>query len=137
MLDETGGILSDITVTRVSDEEYLLGANNHRDLIHLQNHVRDDEHVSVTDISAGTCCIGLWGPHARDVLSQLSDDDISHEGFGYFKAKQLYVAAVPVLALRVSYVGELGWELYTKIGRASCRGRVETADVDGSAMERQ
>jgi len=113
MLDETGGILSDITVTRVSDEEYLLGANNHRDLIHLQNHVRDDEHVSVTDISAGTCCIGLWGPHARDVLSQLSDDDISHEGFGYFKAKQLYVAAVPVLALRVSYVGELGWELYT------------------------
>src|SRR5699024_5440001 len=59
------------------------------------------------------CCIGLWGPHARDVLGSLTQDDISHEGFGYFKAKQLYVAAVPVLALRVSYVGELGWELYT------------------------
>ncbi len=113
MLDATGGILSDITVTRVTEDEYMIGANNHRDLMHLRNHVRDDEHVSITDISAGTCCIGLWGPHARDVLGKLTDDDISHEGFGYFKAKQLYVAAVPVLALRVSYVGELGWELYT------------------------
>lgn len=113
MLDEKGGILSDITVTRVADEEYLIGANSHRDLIHLKNHVRGDEHVTITDISPGTCCIGLWGPHARDVLGQLTDDDISNEGFGYFKAQHLYVAAVPVLALRVSYVGELGWELYT------------------------
>ena len=113
MLDAAGGILSDVTVTRVSDDEFLIGANSHRDLIHLNNHVRDGEQVSITDISPGTCCIGLWGPHARDVLSQLTDDDISHEGFGYFKAKQLYIAAVPALALRVSYVGELGWELYT------------------------
>lgn len=113
MLDEHGGILSDITVTRVTADEYFLGVNNHRDLVHLRNHVRDGEQVSLTDISAGTCCIGLWGPHARDVLGQLTDDDISHEGFGYFTAQQIYVAAVPVLALRVSYVGELGWELYT------------------------
>lgn len=112
MLDDHGGILSDITVTRVSDEQYLIGANNHRDLIHIKNQVHETEHVFISDISPGTCCIGLWGPHARDVLSQLTDDDISNEGFGYFKAKRLYVAAVPVLALRVSYVGELGWELY-------------------------
>ena len=113
MLDANGGMLSDITVTRISEEEFLIGANGHRDLIHLRNHVREGEQVSVTDISPGTCCIGLWGPHARDVLGQLTNDDISHEGFGYFKAKQLYIAAVPVTALRVSYVGELGWELYT------------------------
>lgn len=113
MLDDRGGILSDITVTRVSKDEYFLGVNSHRDLVHLRNNVQEDEHVTITDISAGTCCIGLWGPHARDVLSHLTDDDISHEGFGYFSAKRLYVAAVPVLALRVSYVGELGWELYT------------------------
>src|SRR5690625_7920073 len=56
MLDETGGILSAITVTRVSDEEYLLGANNHRDLTHFQNNVRDDAHVSATASSACTCC---------------------------------------------------------------------------------
>ncbi|WP_029629564.1 GcvT family protein [Yaniella halotolerans] len=113
MLDATGGILSDITVTRISEEAFLIGANGHRDLIHLADHVRDGQQVSITDISPGTCCIGLWGPNARDVLGQLTDDDISHEGFGYFKAKQLYIAAVPVMALRVSYVGELGWELYT------------------------
>ncbi len=113
MLDDTGGILSDITVTRVTETEYMIGANNHRDLMHLKNNVHEGEHVTITDISPGTCCIGLWGPHARDVLSKLTDDDISHEGFGYFKARQIYVAAVPVLALRVSYVGELGWELYT------------------------
>ncbi|WP_343958282.1 GcvT family protein [Yaniella flava] len=113
MLDAAGGIFSDITVTRVSEDEYLIGANSHRDLIHLKNHVRKDEHVSISDISPGTCCIGLWGPHARELLGQLTDEDISHEGFGYFKAKHLYIAAVPVLALRVSYVGELGWELYT------------------------
>lgn len=81
--------------------------------MHLKNNVRDGEFVTITDISPGTCCIGLWGPYARDVLSKLSDDDISNDGFGYFKAQQIYVAAVPVLALRVSYVGELGWELYT------------------------
>jgi glycine cleavage system aminomethyltransferase T/glycine/D-amino acid oxidase-like deaminating enzyme len=113
MLDDRGGILSDITVTRIASDEYFLGVNGHRDLVHLRNQIRTGEQVVVTDVSAGTCCIGLWGPHARDVLSQLTDDDISNEGFGYFHAKQLYVSAVPVLALRVSYVGELGWELYT------------------------
>lgn len=114
MLDEhTGGILSDITVTRVHETQYLIGANSHRDLVHLRRHVREDERVTITDISPGTCCIGLWGPAARDVLSQLTADDVSHEGFGYFTAKELYIAAIPVLALRVSYVGELGWELYT------------------------
>lgn len=113
MLDERGGILSDITVTRVAEDEYFLGVNSHRDLVHLRNHVRDGEQVTITDISAGTCCIGLWGPYAREVLAQLTDDDISDEGFGYFTARHIYVAAVPVLALRVSYVGELGWELYT------------------------
>src|SRR5699024_11477071 len=104
MLDANGGMLSDITGTRISEEEFLIGANGHRDLIHLRNHVREGEQVSVTDISPGTCCIGLWGPHARDVLGQLTNDDISHEGLGYFKAKQHYLEAGPVTALRDSSV---------------------------------
>jgi len=119
MLEENGGILSDITVTRVADTEYFIGANSHRDLVHLHNNIRSAEDVTVTDISPGTCCIGLWGPQAREVLAQLTDDDISHESLGYFKAKHLHVAAVPVLALRVSYVGELGWELYTTADHGS------------------
>jgi glycine cleavage system aminomethyltransferase T len=67
----------------------------------------------VRDVTAGTCCIGLWGPRARDVLAALTTDDVSNEGFGYFRAKRLHVGHVPVTALRLSYVGELGWELYT------------------------
>ena len=63
-------------------------------------------------MTAGTCCIGLWGPRARDVLAPLTGDDVSNEGFGYFRAKRLHVGHVPVTALRLSYVGELGWELY-------------------------
>lgn len=113
MLDERGGLLSDITVTRITPDEYFLGVNSHRDLVHLCNNIGDGEQVTIADVSAGACCIGLWGPHARDVWSQLTDDDISHESFGYYTAQRIYVAAVPVLARRVSYVGELGWELYT------------------------
>jgi glycine cleavage system aminomethyltransferase T len=65
--------------------------------------------VHITDTTAATCCIGLWGPQARDVLAATTTDDL---GFGYFQARELDVAGVPVTALRVSYVGELGWELY-------------------------
>src|SRR5699024_2436229 len=57
---------------------------------------------------------GLWGPRARDVLEPITEGDISHEGLRYFRAARIRVAGVPVLALRVSYVGELGWELYTE-----------------------
>ena len=63
-------------------------------------------------MTGGTCCIGLWGPRARDVLAPLTGDDVSNEGFGYFRAKRLHIGHVPVTALRLSYVGELGWELY-------------------------
>ncbi|MBC8094168.1 MAG: aminomethyl transferase family protein, partial [Pseudonocardia sp.] len=68
--------------------------------------------VRIRDITGATCCIGLWGPKARDVLSEVTRDDVSHIGFGYFRARKIRVDAVPVTALRLSYVGELGWELY-------------------------
>lgn len=111
ILDHTGGILSDVTVTRLDSEHYVVGTNGHLDEVLLRQNAPSS--VTVRDVSAGSCGLGLWGPQARNVLEQLTDDDISHEGFGYFRAKQLTVAGVPVLALRVSYVGELGWELYT------------------------
>ena len=62
---------------------------------------------------SGTCCIGLWGPRARDILASLTDSDVSNEAFRYFQGRELWVGNVPVTALRLSYVGELGWELYT------------------------
>lgn len=111
ILDERGGILSDVTVTRLGPERYMLGTNGNLDDVDLT--ARAPQGVSVRRLSSGGCGLGLWGPLARDVLATLTDADISHEGFGYFRAREIEVAGAPVLALRVSYVGELGWELYT------------------------
>ncbi|WES64418.1 FAD-dependent oxidoreductase [Microbacter sp. GSS18] len=111
ILDESGGILSDVTVTRLGSEKYLLGTNGNLDHVRLSAFA--PEGVTVREVTAGTCGLGLWGPLAREVLEQLTDADISHAGFGFFRAKKIDVAGIPVLALRVSYVGELGWELYT------------------------
>ncbi|MHB6905592.1 GcvT family protein [Streptomyces sp. DB-54] len=111
LLDEAGGIRSDLTVARLAPDRFQVGANSGADLDWLLRHAPDD--VGVRDITSGTCCIGVWGPLARDLVQPLTRDDFSHGAFGYFKAKQTYLGHVPVTALRLSYVGELGWELYT------------------------
>jgi glycine cleavage system aminomethyltransferase T len=113
LLDQEGGIRSDVTVARLGENHYQVGANGNSDLQWLQRH-SGDSRVTIRDITPGTCCLGLWGPRARDVISGiLSDIDFTAEAFRYFRAKQGFVGNVPVTALRVSYVGELGWELYT------------------------
>ncbi|MER7397509.1 FAD-dependent oxidoreductase [Streptomyces sp. NPDC000151] len=111
LLDETGGIRSDLTVARLAPDRFQVGANSGSDLDWLLRHA--PEGVQIRDITSGTCCIGVWGPLARDLVQPLTRDDFSHQGFGYFKAKQTYLGHVPVTAMRLSYVGELGWELYT------------------------
>ncbi|AHY45911.1 FAD dependent oxidoreductase [Rubrobacter radiotolerans] len=113
MLDEAGGIWSDITVARLGEEHFQLGLNGPRDLVWLQKNLPDDGSVEVRDITTGTCCVGVWGPAARELVQSVSEDDLSNEAFGFFRARRIHVGEVPVLALRVSYVGELGWELYT------------------------
>lgn len=112
MLDEKGGILSDVTVTRLAEEYYQIGVNGHLDEEYLKSLLPAGSPIRIRDITPGTCGIGLWGPKARDVLSKLTSADISHQGLKFFRAAQIEVAGVHVLALRVSYVGELGWELY-------------------------
>ncbi|MGW0734918.1 GcvT family protein [Streptomyces sp. NPDC002851] len=111
LLNEDGGIRSDLTVARLAPHHFQVGANSPADLDWLLRHAPDDVHIS--DITSGTCCIGVWGPLARDLVQPLTRDDFSHEAFGYFRAKQTYLGHVPVTAMRLSYVGELGWELYT------------------------
>ncbi|MDQ0778685.1 glycine cleavage system aminomethyltransferase T/glycine/D-amino acid oxidase-like deaminating enzyme [Streptomyces aurantiacus] len=111
LLDETGGIRSDLTVARLGPDRFQVGANSPADLDWLTRHAPSD--VAVRDITSGTCCVGVWGPLARDLVQPLTRDDFSHEAFGYFRAKETYIGHVPVTALRLSYVGELGWELYT------------------------
>lgn len=111
LLDETGGVRSDLTVARLAPDRFQVGANSPTDLDWLLRHAPEDVHVK--DITSGTCCIGVWGPLARDLVQPLTRDDFSHAGFGYFRAKETYLGHVPVTAMRLSYVGELGWELYT------------------------
>jgi glycine cleavage system aminomethyltransferase T len=113
LLDIDGGIRSDITVARLGTERYQIGANGALDADWLQRHLPHGSAVSVRDITAGTCCIGLWGPKARDVVQPLTRTDFSNDGFKYFRAKQAFLGTVDVTAMRLSYVGELGWELYT------------------------
>ncbi|RCV48623.1 GcvT family protein [Marinitenerispora sediminis] len=113
LLDRAGGVRGDLTVTRLAEDRFQVGANGNLDLDHLLRHAPGDGSVRITDLTPGTCCVGVWGPLARDLVQPLTDDDFSHEGFGYFRARRARIEHVPVLALRVSYVGELGWELYT------------------------
>ena len=112
MLDGKAGVRSDITVARLGETQFQLGLNGPRDIEWMGRHLPADGSVQVRDISGGTLCVGVWGPQARELLQELSPDDLSNEAFGFFKARRIYVGEVPVVALRVSYVGELGWELY-------------------------
>ncbi|MEU5880637.1 FAD-dependent oxidoreductase [Spirillospora sp. NPDC047279] len=109
MLDEHGGVLSDVTVARLGGTEFVVGANSVLDADLLTRLAPGD--VVVRDVTAGTCCVGVWGPRARDVVQPLTEDDLSDEAFRYFRCRRTFVGTVPVTALRVSYVGELGWEL--------------------------
>jgi len=113
LLDHDGGIRSDVTVARLARDRFQIGANGNLDLDWLTRHLPADGTVQVRDITAGTCCIGLWGPLAREVLQPLTEADFSNDGLKYFRARQAYIGSVPATALRLSYVGELGWELYT------------------------
>ncbi|MGW3958233.1 GcvT family protein [Amycolatopsis sp. NPDC005003] len=111
MLDTAGGIRSDVTVARLEPEVFQVGINGNIDVDHFVKHAPAG--VRVRDITGGTCCVGVWGPLARDLVQPLSGEDFSHTGLKYFRARHARIAGVPVVAMRLSYVGELGWEIYT------------------------
>ncbi len=113
VLDEAGGIRSDWTVARLGRDRFQVGANGPLDLDYLNRQLPSDGSVQVRDITGGTCCIGVWGPLARELVQPLSHEDFSNAGLKYFRAQRARIGGVPVLAMRLSYVGELGWEIYT------------------------
>ena len=110
MLSENAGILSDITVTRLDENHFILGANGNVDLVKLSNSAPND--VFVKDITSGTVGLGLFGPKARQLAQSICEDDLSNESLGYFKSKKTFLGQVPVTLWRLSYVGELGFEIY-------------------------
>ncbi|WP_089942402.1 GcvT family protein [Candidatus Entotheonella palauensis] len=116
MLNERGGIVCDLTVTRLGEQHFRVitgGTTGPRDLAWLQKHLPADGSVTVTDISASQCCLAVWGPHARDLVQRVSPNNLSNTAFPYLTAQPIVIGEIPVLAVRISYVGELGWELYT------------------------
>jgi 4-methylaminobutanoate oxidase (formaldehyde-forming) len=126
MLNQRGGIECDFTVTRLAEELFLIvtgTAFGNHDLGWLRRHLPDEGTVRLRDVTSARTCLGLWGPLARDILQPLSDDDLSNAAFPYLTAREVTIGHVPVLALRVTYVGELGWELYapTEYGRGLWR----------------
>ncbi|MEU4624112.1 FAD-dependent oxidoreductase [Actinoplanes sp. NPDC023801] len=112
LLDSAGGVRSDITVARLAENRWQIGGNGPLDVDWLRRHAPPG--VSVRDITGGTCGVGLWGPAARELVAPLTDVDVSAEAFKYFQCRRGHIGTVPVTMLRLSYVGELGWEIYTE-----------------------
>jgi glycine cleavage system aminomethyltransferase T/glycine/D-amino acid oxidase-like deaminating enzyme len=112
MLNARGGIECDFTVTRVEEELFSIvtgTAFGNHDLSWIRRHTPDDGSVRLADVTSRWSCFALWGPRAREILSPLTDDPLD---FAYMQMGELAVGDVPVRALRVTFVGEHGWELY-------------------------
>ena len=115
MLNTRGGIECDFTVTRLADDRFRIvtgTAFGRHDLSWIRQHAPEDGSVVVEDVTSRYACLGIWGPKARELLQPLSTADLSNDAFPYMRAREIDVGSVPCLALRVTYVGELGWELY-------------------------
>jgi 4-methylaminobutanoate oxidase (formaldehyde-forming) len=110
-----GGIVADVTVTRTGEQSFLVVASDitHRAIeARIRRECRADEVVVVTDTTSATTLLSLQGPFSRTLLARLSDTDLSNEAFPYLTAQRIHVGYAPVWAVRVTYVGELGWELH-------------------------
>jgi glycine cleavage system aminomethyltransferase T/glycine/D-amino acid oxidase-like deaminating enzyme len=116
MLTPSGGIRCDLTVIRKGEDLFRVvtgGGSGQHDLAWMRAQIRDDERVTITERTGSLFALALWGPSARDILGSVTDADVSNEAFPYMTARYLNVGEVgPVWAQRISYVGELGWELY-------------------------
>ncbi|HKG55892.1 MAG TPA: FAD-dependent oxidoreductase [Candidatus Limnocylindrales bacterium] len=115
MLNRRAGIECDFTVTRLAADRFFIvtgTAFGNHDLGWIRGHAPRDGSVVVADVTSARACFGLWGPEARVILADTTRDDVADSAFPYLTAREITVGSVPLLALRVTYVGELGWELY-------------------------
>lgn len=115
MLNPRGGIECDFTVTRLGEDRFRIitgTAFGEHDRSWIRLHAPDDGSVRIDDVTSMFACIGLWGPRARAILQKVTKADVSNPAFPYMTAQHLAVGDAPVLAARVTYVGELGWEFY-------------------------
>jgi len=115
VLSTHGGFKSDLTIMRLGDEQFRVvtgGASGMSDKKWFRDHLPADGSAQLHDLTSAMSTIGLWGPRARDILSAATSDDVSNDGFKFGTCRSIDIGTVRVLASRISYVGDLGWELY-------------------------
>ncbi|RLA03028.1 MAG: FAD-dependent oxidoreductase, partial [Gammaproteobacteria bacterium] len=114
-LNEKGGIEADLTVTRIAEDDYLIvtsGETETKDYDWLQSHLPADAHCFLTNVTSGSAVISIMGPNARNLLQSLTPDDLSNEAFPFASSREIELGYGKVRASRITFVGELGWELY-------------------------
>jgi glycine cleavage system aminomethyltransferase T/glycine/D-amino acid oxidase-like deaminating enzyme len=110
-----GGFKADLTIMRLGEELFRVvtgGAHGAADKKWFRDHLPADGTAQLSDVTTGWTTLGLWGPRARDILASVTSDDVSHEGFRFASCRDIEIDTLRVLASRISYVGDLGWELY-------------------------
>lgn len=115
LLNQRGGIEADLTVTRLADDTYFIvtaGATEIRDFNWLRRHIPEGSHAFLTNLTSAYAMLGIMGPESRNLLSALTSVDLSNDAFPFATVQEIDFAYARPLALRMSYVGELGWELY-------------------------
>ncbi|HEX2371448.1 MAG TPA: FAD-dependent oxidoreductase [Solirubrobacterales bacterium] len=120
VLTPGGGFRADLTIMRLDDEHFRVvtgGASGMADLKWFGDHLA--EGAQIFDLTSGWCTLGLWGPLSRDVLASITSDDVSHEGFPFASCRTIEVDSLRVLASRISYVGDRGWELHVPIDQGA------------------
>ncbi|GAA3517054.1 FAD-dependent oxidoreductase [Aeromicrobium panaciterrae] len=134
LLNARGGYESDLTVTRVLDDEYFLvssSATTERDQDWIRRNIPKGLDAHVTDVTDRLSVLGVMGPHSRDLLGRLTEADLSEDGFAFGASHEIELAGATVRATRITYVGELGWELYVKNGDApAVYDAIKEAGVD-------
>jgi glycine cleavage system aminomethyltransferase T/glycine/D-amino acid oxidase-like deaminating enzyme len=118
LLTPSGGFRSDLTIMRLGEEQFRVvtgAAHGMVDLKWFFDNCPENGSAQIADHTSGICTLGLWGPRARDILASVTSDDVSHEGFEFASCRTIEIDTLRVLASRISYVGDLGWELYAPI----------------------
>jgi glycine cleavage system aminomethyltransferase T len=120
ILAENGGFVSDLSIVRIADDRYRVitgGAMGGPDKAWFRGHLPEDGSVHLVDQTSSLCTLGVWGPDARTLVDSVAEEDMSHEAFSPYTAQEITIGDVDCWALRISYVGECGWEIYAPMDR--------------------
>jgi 4-methylaminobutanoate oxidase (formaldehyde-forming) len=115
MLNRHGGIEADLTVTRLCEDRYMVvtgGAGERRDFHWIEQSIPDGAHAFLTNVTSAYAVLGVMGPKSRELISGLTGADLSNEAFPFLSSREIEIGHAVVRATRITYVGELGWELY-------------------------